>query len=163
MVHHPFHLGKLLHVRPAHPGEASAASKSIKILRLSGLLYLAAVLVVVAVGNIMAAQLEDEVGTEGLDAALSSFDQWISLISLFLAVYLGIWSAQVGLHTGRLLLGFGLLAAGVAVTALAFILLPLYYIPALGYTASTIWLFGNSSIYVGAWLLTSVAGLLRVL
>jgi len=136
-------------------------------LRLTGLLYVAAVAAVVVGGNVLIdflrASLPEGAGAEALLEVLPAFDQFLSLITALLALYLGIWSAEVGLYTRRLLLGFGLLAGGVAATALAFMLLPMYKIPALGHTASSVWLFGNGFIYVGAWLGTSVAGILKEL
>lgn len=144
-----------------------AAPNRARLLRLTGLLYVAAVAAVVVGGNALmaglTARLPEGAGTEGLISVLPIFDQFLSLITALLALYLGIWSAQVGLYTRRLLLGFGLLAGGVAATALAFMLLPTYKIPALGHTAPSVWLFGNGFIYVGAWLGTSVAGILREL
>lgn len=146
-------------------GGTDSASDPMRLLRLTGWLYVAAVAAVVAGGNgLMAslrAQLPEDAGAGGLITVLPAFDQFLSLITALLALYLGIWSAEVGLCTGRLLLGFGLLAGGVAATALAFMLLPTFRIPALGHTASSVWVFGNGFIYVGAWLATSVAGILK--
>ncbi|HEY8345687.1 MAG TPA: hypothetical protein VIL07_00210 [Symbiobacteriaceae bacterium] len=135
------------------------------ILGLTGLIYPVGVGAVILAGNAVArcveASLPDAPSTVELIAAMRTYDQFVDVATLLLAIYLGIWTAAVGLYTGKFLLGFGLLGAGVAGTAVALSFMAPAQLPGISYPATAIWLFGNVFIYFGAWMVTSVAGILR--
>jgi hypothetical protein len=111
-----------------------------------------------AYGNGAFTHLRHVDGPDAL-ALFAPYNRFLFVISIGLALYVGIWAGTVGLHTANISLGLSALAGGVVVTALAFSAMPLDSLPGVGYPPWEVWLLGRCYIYIGAWLITAVGGL----
>ena len=87
---------------------------------------------------------------------MRGYPVYLLIVDALLALYLGIWAALSGLR--QPLHGVALLLAGILLTALLFILLPVAHIGTERYSAPALWLMGAAWIYMCTWLVTTLVG-----
>lgn len=75
-----------------------------------------------------------------------------------LAVVLGAVSARIGMVGSSMLRGAAALAAGVVLTALAYLPFPRVHYPGIDLSPSLLWAADGLYIYVGTWLVLSLIG-----
>ena len=88
----------------------------------------------------------------------AAYGQFLDVSIIVLALFLGIWTALWGLVKKNYLLGIGVLIAGVAVTTLAYSVLPRMYLPGIDFLPWGLWIAEGFYAYTGAWLITTVIG-----
>lgn len=83
------------------------------------------------------------------------YRQFLHLVGLALAVYLGVWAAAVGWWRGRVMAGLAALAGGALVTILALAPLPWIRFPNDQYAVGAAWLFDNVVPLTLSWVLAT--------
>lgn len=84
---------------------------------------------------------------------------WFLQISGFgLALYLGVWTAVLGLRTRHLWLGGAALLAGAFVTVLSLSVLPWVYFPFDQYAVGATWIMGKFPLAAASWLAVTILG-----
>ena len=129
--------------------------------------YLALLFVILFYGLLKYGHLKELLPTQALTdppgalALYSAYGGFLDITVLLLALLIGTWSALFGIFKGSFLKGLVLLVAAVMLTGLAYSLLPRLYYPGGDFSSFVYWLSGGFYAYSGAWLLTTLLGILK--
>jgi len=87
-----------------------------------------------------------------------SYGRYLTIASLMLGVFLGLFAANAGLKAGRWQLGLGLLVLGVLATAIPFSFLPHFHFPGGDMSPAMIWITTGFYAYTATWLGANLLG-----
>lgn len=139
----------------------------------TGALYLVVVLLVVVFGALQFSRLYTDIPPRpgmGLDedsliqtferqyqAQYDDYRQFLHPSFGVLALYLGIWTAALGVWKRKYWLGLAALVAGDVITVFGLTLLPWMYFPLDQYAIAALWIMGGTIPLAICWLLATLA------